>query len=341
MFTDDSMHWLNFKGKEGNIVLYSSIRLFRNVDNKRFMDRTSEEDINDIENIFSKTISKTKLSNYDYIKLSKENALDLSILREEDLISSKVDVGHAGLYFNNIKNNSILINMKEHCIMQSKATGLSFDHVLDSILDTESTLDENIKFSFDERFGYVTSTPKRVGCAMSVYASLSIPVLAYWNPDAIENFVDKCEKNGLKCISKKHLYKQPIIHVCNRSMIGQTEKSIIDNMTSVINGLISTENKVRDRLFKIEQNKIEDKIFRSRAILREARVLSYSEFIAHMVWLRVGVYYGILDTEIELLNKMMLLSRPYHIVLNKLNGKNIKEYNINYERAKMIRSLKL
>lgn len=341
MFTDDSIHWLNFKGEEDNTVLCSSIRLFRNIDKKRFMGKISEKDIDDIENIFRKTIEKSKLSSYDYMKLSEEDALNVSILREEEIIPSKIDVRDASLYLNNTKNNSILINMQEHCLIQSKATGLSFNDILDSILDIESTLDAYIKFAFDERFGYVTSSPKRVGCAMNVYASLAIPVLSYWNPDSIENFVDQCERSGLRCIIKKSLHKQPIIHICNKSMIGQTEKYIVDNITSIINGIISTENRVRDRLFKIEQYKIEDKIFRSMAILREARVLSYSELVMHIMWLRVGIYYNILDIEIKTLNKIILLSKPYHIIVNKLKGKNIKEYNINYERAKLVRGLKL
>jgi len=341
MFTDDSIHWLNFKGEEDNTVLCSSIRLFRNIDKKRFMDKISEKDIDDIENIFRETIGKTKLSSYDYMKFGEEDVLNVSILREENIIPSKRDVGDASLYLNNTKSNSILINMEEHCLIQSKATGLSFNDILESILDIESTLDAYIKFSFDERFGYVTSSPKRVGCAMSVHASLAIPVLSYWNPDSIEKFVDQCEKSGLRCIIKNPLHKQPIIQICNTCMIGKTEKSIVDNINSIINGIISTENRVRDRLFKIEQYKIEDKIFRSLAILREARVLSYSELLMHIIWLRVGIYYNVLNIEIKTLNKIMLLSKPHHIILNKLKDKNIKEYNINYERAKLVRGFKL
>lgn len=341
MLIDNSTHWLNFKGEENNTVLYSSIRLFRNIAEKRFVDKASKEDLFNIKNIFYETIKNTKLSDYEYIELYEEKNLNISILKEEGVIPEKIIVDNACLYLNNSQSNSILINFKEHCLIESRAVGLNFNDMLDSTLDIENTLDKYINFAFDERLGYLTSTPKKIGCAMTVYASLSLPVLLHWNTDAIENFVDKCEKLGLKCIIRKPLYKEPIIHVHNKSMIGQTEKAIVDSIVSAIAGIVSIEKKVRDRLFKIDRYKIEDKIFRSKAILSEARELSYSEFIRHIMWLRVGIYYNILDTEIAILDKIMITARPCHILVNKLHGKNIKEYNINYERAKMIRGLKL
>ena len=339
MILEDKLHWTNLKGAEDNIVLSSSIQLFRSVEKEYFLKKASIGDINLVESILKTAISKTEMSNYKYIELSKSKLLEINLLKEEDIIPAETSSIRGNIFHNESKSNSILTNIEEHCIIQSIATGLSLPNCLESVLNMEEALDKNVDFAFNRELGYLTSSPNKIGCAIKIYVALSLPVLLYWNEDSINNFADKAKGLGY-AIFYKDLDKGRTIYFTNKSMIGMTEKQIVENGMKLINTIIDLEKKARDRIFKIERYEVEDKIYRSRAILSEARSLKYSEFINHLMWLKVGAYYGLFDLNMAKVHKATILAKPHHLNLKKIKKK-LKTESSKHIRAKLIRDLNL
>lgn len=339
MVLEDKLHWTNLKGAEDNIVLSSSIQLFRNVEKEYFLEKASLSDINLVESILKTAISKTGMSNYKYTQLSQAKSIEINLLKEEDIIPSEASTIRGNIYHNDSKNNSILTNIEEHCIIQSIATGLSLPNCLESVMEIEEELDKNVDFAFNTELGYLTSSPNKIGCAMKIYSALSLPVLLHWNKDSINNFADKAKSMGY-AIFYRDLDKGRTIYFTNKSMIGMTEKYIVDNGMKLINSIIDLEKKARDRIFKIERYEIEDKIYRSRAILSEARSLKYSEFINHLMWLKVGAYYGLFNLSMSKASKATILAKPHHLRLKTIKKK-LKTGNTKHTRAKLIRDLNL
>lgn len=337
MSANDIPSWLYIPGEEDNIVLYSTVKLYRNIEKVHFPIYASVDEINIIEGFFMNAIEESPLNNkFENIKLSDISPLDTALHKENMTIPSNKNIIYSRLYIDKEKSNSILINSSEHCIIRSIRRGLEALECFNSVYEIEDILDKKIDFAFDKRFGYLTSSPKKIGCAMNVSLALSLPALSWWNTTSIENFIYKCESNGYRVIIKKPLEKEPIIYVVNKSMIGITERSILDNLLSIVKSIINLEKKLRNRILKIERYEIEDKIYRSHAILSSARKLNYAELIENIMWIRTGVYYGTLDISIDTINKIMILSKPYHL---KALCKNYTDENLKALRAKAVRDL--
>lgn len=337
MASNDIPNWLYKEGKEDNIVLYSIVKLYRNIEKMHFSIYANEEEINIIDSIFENAVKETPLSDsMKNIKLSNITPINIAVYRENMTIPYKKNIIYSRLFINEDEDNSILINSSEHCIIQSFKRGLEISKAFEETYEIENILDKKINFAFDKRLGYLTSSVKTIGCAMNMLIALSLPVLSWWNINSIKNFIYKCESNGYSVTTKKTLEEEPILYITNRSMIGISERSILDNIISLINNIINLEKKSRERILKIERHEIEDKIYRSHAILSSARQISYRELMGNIVWLRAGIYYGILNINLDTLNKLMIIAKPYHL---KALLKTQTEENIKVVRAKIVRDL--
>ena len=98
------------------------------------------------------------------------------------------------------------------------------------------------------------------------------------------------------------------------------------------------KKKIRSRIKKLDRIEIEDRIYRSRAILLSARTLKYKELIKYSLWLRVGLDYGILeDLELDTLYYIIAAGRSGH--LKQLYQKSNYYKNIDEMRANVIRDI--
>ncbi|MEO0191108.1 MAG: ATP--guanido phosphotransferase, partial [candidate division WOR-3 bacterium] len=80
-----------------------------------------------------------------------------------------------------------------------------------------------------------------------------------------------------------------------------------------------------------------DKVFRSIAILRSARLISSDEVLNLISAVRLGIGLGIIkDVEIDTLNEIMLVSRPGNIQL--FYGEILEEQERDVKRADYIRN---
>ena len=90
---------------------------------------------------------------------------------------------------------------------------------------------------------------------------------------------------------------------------------------------------------EIDKIKIEDRIYRSKAILSSARKLTYSEIIKYSFWLRAGLYYDMPEMkniELDDLYYILFITKNNH--LKNLNNQNNTQ-NINEIRANIIREI--
>ena len=158
-------------------------------------------------------------------------------------------------------------------------------------------------------------------------------------PENIDYFINKFSKIGFDLsplsIGKKNI---PILTITNKVMIGIKEKDILKKMFDIVYDILDKEKNIRKRIKKLDRIKIEDRIYRSKAVLSSARVLNYGEVIKYSFWLRMGLYYDILnDIELDALFYMLFASKNNHLQIQNIN--NGKEKNINEIRANMIREI--
>lgn len=339
MFADKNIaNWIFNEGSEDNIVLYSKVSIYRNLENIRFHHHMDKSDFDKVDSILQKNIEELNL-NLTKIKLAEINPCDIKILKENLTIPQKRNLLNATLYANGEGATSILINSNEHLEIQTIARGLELNDCFETACNIENKLDEKTDFAFDKKFGYLTSSPQKIGTAMNLTVAISIPAILWKIPENIDYFINKFSKFGfdlsLLSIREKNL---PILTIKNKVMIGIKEKDILKNTLDIVHDILDKEKNIRKRIKKLYRIKVEDGIYRSKAILSSARVLNYGELIKYSFWLRMGLYYGILkDIKLDDLYYIFFAAKNNHIQIQNIDSN--KEKNINEIRADIVRAI--
>ena len=339
MFADKNIaDWIYDKGFEDNIILYSKVSIYRNLENIRFHYNMDKNEIDKVDSILKKNIEELNL-NLTAIKLKDIDSSNINILKENLTLPKNRDLLNATLYTNADESTSILINSNEHLEIQTIARGLELRECFNKAYDIENKLDKKVDFAFDKKkFGYLTSSPQIIGTAMNLTVFMSIPAILWKTPNNIDYFINKFSKAGFNLFIKDEK-NIPILIIKNKLMIGIKEKDILKNMLDIVNNILDKEKKIRNRIKKNEKVKIEDRICRSKAILSSARELKYGEIIKYSFWLRTGLYYDmpdIKDIELDDLYYMLFISKNNHLK-NSDNQNNTQ--NINEIRANVIREI--
>ena len=332
MSINNIANWIYEKGIDDNIVLYSKVSVYRNIDNMRFFHNMDKDDFEKVNEILTVNIDSLNfgLSSAKMLDLS---ALDIRILIENLTIPSDRNLLNASLYTDINSHISILINSNQHLEIQTIARGLELERCFDLAYQIESMLDKKVDFAYDKKFGYLTSSPNIIGTSMSLNVCMAVPCLIWKTPDNIDHLTNECHKLGFDVS-----IKNGILSIKNNIMLGATEKFILDSIITKVKEISEKEKKIRNRIKKIDSVKIEDRIYRSRAILSAARSLKYRELINHSLWLRVGLYYGMFDDiELDSLYYMSFLCKNNH--LKQLYKKNNHYRNIDEIRANTVRDM--
>ena len=198
-------------------------------------------------------------------------------------------------------------------------------------------LDKKIDFAFNKKFGYLTSSPEKIGIAMNVTVSMAIPALIWKTPDNIEYFINKASKKGFD-ISIRAGRTMPVLNITNRTMMGISERDVLNNMLEIVNYILDKEKKMRLKIKNIDRLNIEDKVYRSKSLLSNARVMNYMEFIKHNLWLRVGLDCNIIDDiDLDTLSYMIFIAKNNHLKSMFNNKKKYKK--VSEMRAAALRDI--
>ena len=207
--------------------------------------------------------------------------------------------------------------------------------------DTINRLDDDLSgrlhFAFDAAYGYLTSCPTNVGTGLRVSVMLHLPALVmtqhiekvfravYEMRMAVRGFYGEgTEASG-------ELYQ-----ISNQITCGRSEEYILEDMEATIHGIIDYEEKARAELAEKGRNRLEDRVWRSLGLLRNARIMSSDEAMRHLSSLRLGVVMGVLDNPgLRDLQRLFLFIQPAH--LQKMEGRELDSEARDLARAEFLR----
>lgn len=328
-------HWIYDKGHDDNIVLYSKVSIYRNIDGIRFynyMDKFDTEKVNSILNPSIKDLNLNLIS----LKFIESRPLNIKILRENLILPEKRNILNSTLYMNNSGNISILINSDDHLEVQSIARGLELESCFNNAYSIENSLDKKVNFSYDKKFGFLTSSTEKLGVAMNMTVSMAIPTIMWKTPDNMDFFINKYSKLGFDLYIEDS--RVPILNITNRIMLGISETDLLKQMIEIVSSISERERKLRERLKRLSKYTIEDKIFRSMGILSNCRYLKYKELLKYSLWLRVGLYYNLIENiDLNKLYYIIFITKKNHIKYIFRKNKNIVD--IDEVRASIVRDI--
>ena len=302
--------WYNNVGNDSDVVFSSRIRLARNLEGYPFPNKMSlQQKCEVIQKISDVLMSKDspyhdKFRFYDMDKISHIEALSMV---ERHLISPDFAENGQGraLLINDDETISIMINEEDHLRIQVLKAGFDFDEVYKIADEFDRFFEMHLKFAFNDKLGYLTECPTNLGTGMRASAMLHVPALE--SIGALGQLSGTISKIGLTMrgtFGEGSKIIGSMYQISNQITLGISEKSAIENLAGIIKQIEARERQARNEL---DHDHLEDVVFRSYGILKNARLISGEEFLEHASNVRLGVGMGIItETDMAKINSLII-----------------------------------
>jgi len=329
---------IKFGGEDEEIVVSSRIRIARNIADIPFEMKMKAEDSSRLAELSRSVIEKNIKGKF--VDMEKITPLEKESLLECHLISPafvKMDKP-AGVFITEGSNIAIMVNEEDHLRIQGLSYGLNLADIAGDVFELEEKLGEDLEYAYDEDYGFITSCPTNFGTGLRASVLLHLPGLVFTNE------VEKVLKGAVQIgMAVRGLYgegseiKGSLFQISNQHTLGLKEEDLINTIVKLTHMIMDIEKKARDVIFEKAQYEFEDKIFRSLAVLKSARMISSDEVLNLLSALRFGVGVGIIkDVTLGVINEIMLVSRPATIQL--YYGELLEEHERDIKRAEYIRN---
>ncbi len=330
------MAWYTENGKLQDVVISTRVRFARNLENYPFPERLNDKGAEEI----IETVSET-LNGYSCEKFGAFDKTRLRSYMEMHYVSSEFSASNKPRALLSGENDSVKIMVceEDHLRIQSIVAGFAPKKAYEYACKADDLICKKLKIAYSEKYGYLTSCPTNLGVAMRVSAMLCLPALTAGN--AISAYGEAMSKMG---ITIRGLYGEGsesagcLYQISNRASLGTGEKEIIKLLTDVVKNLVEAERKARKNLFELNSESVTDKICRSIGLLKNAHILSSSEFNSGFADMKMGVSLGILEgISDEKMSEMLVAVQPATISLTKegLEGDMARDM----ARAKIVRDM--
>ncbi len=328
--------WMIESGPEGDVVLSSRIRLARNLEGRPFPAHASVPEKNTIRNEIKKAINKKE---FNFLQLEDITPLERENMMESHLLSPQIIAAPEGrgVAISKDQRSSVMINEEDHLRIQTIAPGLDLKTALIKANSIDDDLEKVINMAYDEQLGYLTAWPTNLGTGLRVSAMVHLPGLTLTNnlPQLLSSVtqlgmvVRGIYGEGTEALG--NLYQ-----ISNQRSLGRTEEEFLNDLATAVTHIIGEERKIREALKQKSQYFIEDKIFRSLGILKEARVISTNEALALLSDVRLGIDLDLIDQDLKpVVQALMQIIRPAH--LQKYMSNTLEPELRDYYRALVIR----
>lgn len=331
--------WITGGGPESDIVISSRIRIARNIEKIPFPHQGDNDDLERVITKVNDMVDKNNKFALDYININNISDIDKNVLVEKHLISPPhANSEHKrGVFLNENEDISIMVNEEDHLRIQILKPGLQLEECWKSADEVDDFFEDEISFAFSKKWGYLSACPTNMGTGLRSSIMVHLPALNITNN--IEKMLGAVSQLGL---AVRGLYGEGsksagnIYQISNQITLGQNEKDIIDNLTSVTIQILEQEKQARKRLMNENKDFLLDKINRAYGTLKYAHIISNEEALKLLSYLKLGIDLGIIDSiKTGLLSKLMVLIRPAH--LQKIFEEEIDSEHRDVNRAKLIK----
>ncbi len=334
--------WFENNATDKDVVVSSRIRLARNFENVRFPHMMNQEEVEfTIKSINDSILnnSDTKINDFVLYRVNDLDSIQRKVYVEKHLISPKlIEVPEKAAFMLKKDNKcTIMINEEDHIRLQVLLPGFNLEDSWNLCNEVDDVIEKDVKYAFDEKFGYLTSCPTNIGTGMRASVMIHLPCLVMTKK--INSVLQAINQLGL---AVRGIYGEGtnalgnLFQISNQTTLGETEDEIIEKLKDIVIQIIDKERLLRDKILNSKRMMIEDKVFRSLGILKNARVMTSKESMQLLSNVKLGVEMGIIaDVGRKKINNLMIAVQPYNIqnkFLKKLNEKERDE-----KRAELIR----
>src|SRR3989338_8820282 len=339
-FINNTGQWLKGTGVHANIVMSSRVRLARNLNKRPFTNKATKKDLAEVMDTIKAAIDQTDYLKDSYLfKIVELDNVDRRFLIERHLMSHEhaTNPEGKGLVVSKEEIMAVMINEEDHLRIQVMQSGFNLDETWQIMNKIDDQLSEKLDYAFQPQWGYLTACPTNTGTGMRGSVMLHLPALV----------MTKQVNKVLAAISKlsfttRGFYGEGtqaignFYQISNQVSLGHSEEDIIQNINGLIRQVIEQEEQARQALLVQNRPMLEDKIFRSLGILKNAHIISSQETVELLSMVRLGVDLGVIkDVDRKAVNELFIMIQPAH--LQKLEGKKLTAAERDTKRAHLIR----
>jgi protein arginine kinase len=334
--------WMSQEGPDSDIVLSSRIRLARNIEDFQFPTVFTNEEAQEIVDLFEKTFahkSYVPFGKFELLKMNELQPIEKRVLVEKHLISPHLaeDCAFGACLLSENEEVSIMINEEDHIRIQCLFPGLQLTEALDVANQLDDWIETHVNYAFDEKRGYLTSCPTNVGTGMRASVMMHLPALVL--TQQMNRIIPAINQLGLVVRGTYGEGSEAlgnIFQISNQITLGKSEEDIVEDLISVVQQLIAQERMAREALVKTSNIQLEDRIFRSYGILTNSRIIESKEAAQCLSDVRLGIDLGyIKNVSRNILNELMILMQPGF--LQQYAGGALRPSERDVRRATLIR----
>lgn len=332
--------WLRGDGHRSDVVLSSRVRLARNLAGYPFLSRAGDDQAREIADRLRERLDGLGLpTRQHYVDLQEADRTEARFLVERHLISRELESGQGprGVAFGSDEAVSVMVNEEDHLRIQSIRSSLSLEEAWERAVAVDRELEKDLDYAATNEYGYLTACPTNVGTGLRASVMLHLPALVHMKQ--IEKVFHACSRTGLTVrgfYGEGTMASGDLYQVSNQVTLGRTEEEILENLRGMLPRILEYEDVCRQQLLSRGRLRLEDKVHRSLATLRAARMLTSDEAMQFLSGVRLGVVLGIVDDlGLKDVNELFVLTQPAH--LQKVEGRVLEPEERDALRAQYVR----
>lgn len=307
--------WYEKSGNCGDVVCSTRVRLARNLKQFPFPAKATDPQREAVEQkVRDALLSGNSILSKEFRFVPLENASEEEAvsLVERHIVSPEFISDRRGkaVLISDDESISIMVNEEDHLRIQVLREGFSLKEAAETADRIDTLLSETLDFAYDPEFGYLTQCPTNLGTGMRASVMLHLPALT--ENGAMPRIASNLSKLGLTIRGTYGEGSKSVgglYQLSNQITLGLSENEAIENLRSITVQLMEEERKARSQM--AQDVAWQDKIDRAAGILKTARVLSSSECMELLSYVRFGISVGILQgVTTEELNGLMVNVQP-------------------------------
>jgi len=332
--------WLKPGGPQGDIVLSTRVRLARNVAGRPFLARMNPDDQQEFEQVLKDAVSKADEADaFTWFDLDGLPEIDRQCLVERHLVSREhaAAEGPRAVAISPDQHVAVMTNEEDHLRLQVYAVGLQLEEAWSEADTLDDRVEDQVAYAFSPTLGYLTACPTNVGTGMRASVMLHLPALVLTRQiEKVFNAVARLRLAVRGIYGEGTQAVGDMYQISNQASLGRSEQDILDNLASVIPQIIEYEQQARQVLVGESPTALDDRLYRSWALLTHARTISSEETLTLLSAVRLGIHLGRIDgVEISAVNELFLMTRRGHI--QRIRGAELDEAERDQARADYIR----
>lgn len=343
MKLDDLIHhtgeWLRGTGPNSNIVMSSRIRLARNLAKLPFPNKSVKKGLIEVMNLVEPVQELNLFKDSMLLKMTELDNVDKQFLVERHLMSHEHASNADGkaLLISREEILSVMVNEEDHLRLQVMQSGFNLDETWKIMNNIDDAISEKLDFAFTPDWGYLTACPTNTGTAMRGSVMMHLPALVMTKQiNKVLAAIAKLSFASRGFYGEGTQATGNFFQISNQVSLGHSEEDIIQNINGLIRQVIEQEEQARQALLLQNKPMLEDKIFRSFGILKNAHIISSQETVELLSMVRLGIDVGMVKNVDRIaINELFIMIQPAH--LQKIEGKKLSSTERDARRASLIR----